>query len=461
MTLLGVLLTQLFTPLFICVAAAQEQAAGVSVQAETTKESSSSIASPAPQASPTIESGGGDLDEIKAAASPSEASPPAGSTTMPSSAAKESPALESHASSVASEAAAPLATTTSSSSASSVGQPPMPSADKPAYIKLLELQLDIAERAHAMTPSAVTLAELVNSFEQIISAQCYESLRETLRYDGYPSDEECRTKIKRVLELDGTSSIANCAQFGVDSSQCRQASSLLDSGSFTIDSGIWRSTDGSQSGRVETVSLREAIRQKKSSKQFTEQSEKIYQASLAARANPRDFSLAVKVESLARPLLQEMCISPRLALMPLSQPTPTPSYGDLIDGPNGAPLQRDDVSSDGASDSTGNDPFSELIKSLDSQPGKRPVPTPTPVVFEGPNFRRYRLVTDECDRIIQTVAQANPSSAVVQCFRFGPVSVPCIQARRITASSPRETTATGAKPAQLRNFSEAGGFESF
>lgn len=379
-----------------------------------------------------------------------ESSPPAQNASSSNRSEVSLPGIDSNASS-------PASTRGESSSKASATAALV---EKPPYLKILELRVDITERAYLMDNNPLNLAEVVNAHEQVLSAQCFGDLRTALEYQGYPSDEDCRTRIKRVLELDGTSNVALCAQHGIDSTECRQASSLINTGSYSIDSGLWRSTDGQNSGRIELISLQDALRQKGANKRLADAQSQIYGAAAAARGNPRDYSLVQKLEAIVRPALQEVCIAPRLALDPIQQ-KPSAASSD----PNEPPSDLDSPSQRGSAQTAGGsetDPFSDLIKSLDANGGAHAAPTPTAISFAGPNFRRYRLIPDECERMVKQVAEIAPSSPVVQCFRYGPVSLPCIQARRIALPLTQQATGPAPKGAPHRPVvAGGGGFDSF
>lgn len=295
---------------------------------------------------------------------------------------------------------------------------------KPGYLKLLELQLDIAERSYAMEASPKNLAELVNAHQQILTSECFGLLRESLEWKGYPESEECRIRIQRVLELDGSNPIALCSRHGIDSPECQQSSSAIRTGSYIIDTGGWRSTDGQKSGTLQTISLQQAIKVKSSSKLVAEGMQKFSQKLYSARANPRDPQLLEELEVSARSILNQVCIEPKLALEPKQAAETTPQNAHDFALGNSEPSPNDQLVS-----TEPNDPLSSVIESLEAN---RPTPKPTAaaLTFPGPTFTRYRLVTDDCDEVITKMAAVYPHSSVVQCFRFGPVSPSCIQARR-------------------------------
>lgn len=322
---------------------------------------------------------------------------------------------------------------------------------KPGYLKLLELQLDIAERSYAMEASNKNLAELVNAHQQILTSECFGLLRDSLEWKGYPESEECRARIQKVLDLDGSNPIALCSKHGIDSAECQQSSNRIKTGSYVIDTGGWRSSDNQKSGTLQTISLQQAIKLKSSNKFVAEGMQKFNQKLYAAKANPRDPRLIEELEVSARSILNQVCIEPKLAL------EPTQASAAIVEEAHDFALGNSDslgLEPEVSTDS--NDPLSSVIKSLEAN---RPTPIPTAVTlaFSGPAFTRYRLVTDDCEEVIIKIAGIYPQSSVVQCFRFGPVSPSCIQAKRSSAHGPTSMIPGGSIVAP----SGGAGFSSF
>jgi len=322
---------------------------------------------------------------------------------------------------------------------------------KPGYLKLLELQLDIAERSYAMEASNKNLAELVNAHQQILTSECFGLLRDSLEWKGYPESEECRARIQKVLDLDGSNPIALCSRHGIDSAECQQSSNSIKTGSYIIDTGGWRSSDNQKSGTLQTISLQQAIKLKSSNKFVAEGMQKFNQKLYAAKANPRDPRLIEELEVSARSILNQVCIEPKLALEP--NQTIEGGTGEIHDFALG---KSDSLGLEPEGSTDPNDPLSSVIKSLEAN---RPTPTPTAMAlaFSGPAYTRYRLVTDDCEGVINKMAAIYPQSSVVQCFRFGPVSPSCIQARRSNMH-----TSTKMRPGGSSGGTSGGaGFASF
>ena len=316
-----------------------------------------------------------------------------------------------------------------------------------SYVTMMEIKTDIAERNYLSDPKIENLSEFVGDAQELLAASCLSDLVRTLQYPGFPEAQNCRAQIKKILEIDGANPIAQCAQNGIDSSQCREASEQVKLGAYNVGNGTWMLDDKTKSGSISQLDLQTALAEKSNHKEMQTLEDQVKSAASELHQHPHQREYIEALETKLQHLLKVDCVDAKLVLeaptTAAASPTKTSKSGSeggggllqnsnsgLLGSPKGGgPLQKTDSSAES------DDPFARVLSSMDKTSKPAPAPTPTRVSFAGSAYYHYRLLPVGCFREIKFAENLLPHSPVVLCYRDGGTAPSCIDARRHEATA--------------------------
>lgn len=88
---------------------------------------------------------------------------------------------------------------------------------------MLKWELEMAESGYKLTQNPKTKGAVISVYEKMVNTLCMPNLLRDLDYDGNPTESECLSYIKRLLELHPDNPAALCAQRGIDDIECKLA----------------------------------------------------------------------------------------------------------------------------------------------------------------------------------------------------------------------------------------------
>jgi hypothetical protein len=98
-----------------------------------------------------------------------------------------------------------------------------PPADLHQALNVNELKIEMAESQLKLRPSDKTTSELIAALEEFLNQNCFGELAKTLSYSGPPKDEQCISRMERLLQVNPDNPAALCLRDGLEAQSCKEA----------------------------------------------------------------------------------------------------------------------------------------------------------------------------------------------------------------------------------------------
>lgn len=91
---------------------------------------------------------------------------------------------------------------------------------RPNALDVTDIKIEMAEASLRVNSSDRNLTALITALEDYLNARCFGSLRQSLTYQGPPTDPDCVARMNQLLALNPDNPAAICARDGIDAPSC-------------------------------------------------------------------------------------------------------------------------------------------------------------------------------------------------------------------------------------------------
>ncbi len=96
-------------------------------------------------------------------------------------------------------------------------------ATRPPVLDVTDIKIEMAEASLRVNSSDRNLTALISALEDYLNARCFGTLRQSLSYQGPPTDPDCVTRMNQLLEINPDNPAATCVRDGIDAPSCATA----------------------------------------------------------------------------------------------------------------------------------------------------------------------------------------------------------------------------------------------